>query len=277
MKKTMLAMTMLAIMLGTAACSSGNKDATATTAATEATTEATTAEETSAEADDEEEEDVEEESMTGEVTAVKGDILTVKSDDDDSEKDYDLSKAEITQEFPFAVGDLVEIIYPYETTEDPVPVIALEVMESVIGQNSDPSATGTVTEFTDTTLTLELEDGESYTVNTANAYIVAQDGIAKDKEATVTYIGDLDDDAMAVKVVMEDSYDTAEADLNAFVGKVVQNEESNVVLESSEGDFFTFVSDDIDFSEYSVGDTLQIFYTGTISDKEIAADEVEKR
>ena len=206
-----------------------------------------------------------------------GDILTVRSDDDDSEKNYDLSKAEITQEFPFAEGDLVDIIFPYETTEDPVPVIALEVLESVIGQNADPSATGKVTEITDTTLTLELEEGESYTLSIANAYIVSKEGIKADSEATVTYIGDLDDDAMATKVVTEDSYDTAEAELSAFIGKVAQNEEDNIVLESAEGDFYTFVSDDIDFSAYSTGDTLQIFYTGTITDKEISADKVEKK
>lgn len=275
MKKTTLALAMLTIMLGTAACSSAGKDS-ATTAApsTEASTEAVTETESQ---EEEETEDVEEDSITGEITAIDGDILTVRSDDDDSEKKYDLSKAEITQEFPFAEGDLVDIIFPYETAEDPVPVIALEVLESVIGQNADPSATGKVTEVTDTTLTLELEEEESYTLSIANAYIVAKDGIKTDSEATVTYIGDLDDDAMATKVVMEDSYDTAEAERNAFIGKVAQNEEDNIVLESADGDFYTFVSDDIDFSAYGVGDTLQIFYTGTITDKEILADEVEKK
>ena len=262
MKKTTLAIAMLAIMLGTAACSSTGKD-TATTAApsAEASTEAVTETESQEEEEQGEEEDVEEDSITGEITAIDGDILTVRSDDDDSEKNYDLSKAEITQEFPFAEGDLVDIIFPYETTEDPVPVIALEVLESVIGQNADPSATGKVTEITDTTLTLELEEGESYTLSIANAYIVSKEGIKADSEATVT----------------EDSYDTAEAELSAFIGKVAQNEEDNIVLESAEGDFYTFVSDDIDFSAYSTGDTLQIFYTGTITDKEISADKVEKK
>ena len=270
MKKTTLAIAMLAIMLGTAACSSTGKD-TATTAApsAEASTEAVTETESQEEEEQGEEEDVEEDSITGEITAIDGDILTVRSDDDDSEKNYDLSKAEITQE--------LDIIFPYETTEDPVPVIALEVLESVIGQNADPSATGKVTEITDTTLTLELEEGESYTLSIANAYIVSKEGIKADSEATVTYIGDLDDDAMATKVVTEDSYDTAEAELSAFIGKVAQNEEDNIVLESAEGDFYTFVSDDIDFSAYSTGDTLQIFYTGTITDKEISADKVEKK
>lgn len=273
MKKTWLAMAVLAMALGATACSSDKGGETAATTVAESTTAATQASE-SAETEETEEE-VEEESMTGVITGINGDILTVLSDDDSNEKDYDISKAEVSQEFPFSEGDLVEIMFPYETTEDPVPAISVEVLESVIAQNTDPSATGTVKEADDTTLTLEME-GESYSINIANAYVVAADGIAAGKEATVTYIGDLDDEAMAVKVVMEDSYDTEEAKLNAFVGKVVQSEENNIVLESANEDFYTFVSDDTDFTKYSAGETLRIFYTGTITDKEITADKVEK-
>lgn len=276
MKKTMLAMAIFAIMIGTAACSSKKQDITTTAATTEAASEPVTEEESESAIEDESEE-VEEDFMTGEITAVNGDILTVRSDDDDSEKNYDLSQAEVTQEFPFSEGDLVEITFPYETTKDPIPVIALDVLESVIGMNTDPSATGKITEATDTAITMELEDGESYTISIANAYIVAQNGISVGKEATVTYIGELDDEAMATKVIMEDSYDSAEASLNAFVGKVVQKEENNIVLESAEGDFFTFVSDELDFSEYNNGDTLQIFYTGTVTEKEIPAEKIEKK
>lgn len=273
MKKTWLAMAVLAMALGATACSSDKGGETAATTVAESTTAATQASE-SAETEETEEE-VEEESMTGVITGINGDILTVLSDDDGNEKDYDISKAEVSQEFPFSEGDLVEIMFPYETTEDPVPAISVEVLESVIAQNTDPSATGTVKEADDTTLTLEME-GESYSINIANAYVVAADGIAAGKEATVTYIGDLDDEAMAVKVVMEDSYDTEEAKLNAFVGKVVQSEENNIVLESANEDFYTFVSDDTDFTKYNAGETLRIFYTGTITDKEITADKVEK-
>ena len=45
MKKTILAMAMFAIMLGTAACSSKKQDVTTTAATTEATSESTTEEE----------------------------------------------------------------------------------------------------------------------------------------------------------------------------------------------------------------------------------------
>lgn len=275
MKKTLLTMAILTMVLGASACSS-NKAAETTTAAetTAETTQATEAETTA----EETEEEVEEMSMTGVVTGINGDVLTVLGDDDDTEKNYDLSGAEITREFPFAEGDQVEIIYPDGTTKDPIPAISLEVLESVIAENTDPSATGIITEVGDSTLTFQPEDeDESYTIRTANAYIVAKDGIAPDKEATITYIGDLDDDAMATKVVMEDSYDTAESDLFAFIGKVDQVGEDNIVLISAYDEYFTFVAEDIDFSQYSAGDTLQIYYTGTLTDKTITAEDVEKK
>jgi hypothetical protein len=218
---------------------------------------------------------VEEVSMTGVITAIDDKILTVKSDDDDSEKKYDLSKAEVNQEFPFAEGDLVEIMYPYETTADPVPVISLEVLESVLAENTDPSATGIVKEASDTALTLELEDGESYTIAIANAYIIADNGITAGKEATVTFIGDLDDEPMATKVVMADSYSNSDAERNAFIGKVAQIEEGSIVLQSASGEYFTFVSEDLDFSSKKVGDTVRVFYTGTVTGKSIAAEEIE--
>lgn len=273
MKKKLLMTTIMVLALGITACSSKKEEPTTAPAA-----ETTAAESTEApEETTEEEEDIEEDYMTGEITGINDTTLTVKNDEDGTEKNYDISEAEITQEFPFAEGDLVEITFPAETTEDPVPVIALEVMESIIGQNTDPSAEGTVTESTADTITLEMEDGESYTLTTSNAYIVAENGITAGQKATVTYIGDLDDDAMAVKVVMEDSYNTPEADINAFIGTVAQVEDDHIVLESAEGDFYTFVSDSIDFSQYEEDQTLQITYTGSIAAKEIPAlDIVEK-
>lgn len=129
------------------------------------------------------------------------------------------------------------------------------------------------------TLTLKMEDDTTYTFNTSNAYVVAKNGILVDQKATVTYIGDAEDtdpSPLAVKVVMEDSYNTPEAELNAFSGEVAQIEEDSIVLESADGDFYTFVSDDLDFSSYKTGDTLQIFYTGTITEKAIPATRIVK-
>lgn len=275
MKKKLLITTMLVLALSATACS---KKAEETTAAPETTTtEAVTTEAATEESTEEEE--VEEDYMSGLITKFTDTILTIKNDDDETEKDYDISDAEVIQEFPFAEGDWVEITFPAETTETPVPVIRVEVLDSVIAATTAPSVEGTVEDATMNTLTLKLEDGESYTFTTSNAYVVGKNGITVDKKATVTFIGEVEDtdpNPLAVKIVMEDSYNTPEAELNAFRGEVVQIEEDSIVLESADGDFYTFVSDDIDFSSYKKGDTLQIFYTGMITEKAIPATKIVK-
>lgn len=276
MKKKLLITTMLVLALSATACS---KKVDETTAAPETTTEAATTEATTAAAETAEEEDVEEDYMSGVITKFTDTLLTIKSDDDGTEKDYDISKAEVVQEFPFAEGDWVEVSFPAETTENPVPAIHVEVMESVIAATTDQSVEGTVEDATMNTLTLKVEDGTSYSFTTSNAYVVGKDGIRVDQKATVTYIGDVEDtdpNPLAVKIVMEDSYNTPEAELNAFSGEVAQIEEDSIVLESADGDFYTFVSEDLDFSSYKVGDNVQIFYTGTITEKAIPATRIVK-
>lgn len=275
MKKKVLVTLVLALSLSAAtACSkkAGETAPTTTEAATEAPTGETTEEETEAE--------IEETSMTGVIVSFTDTVLTVKDDSDDTEKEFDYSKAEVTREFPFSEGDEIEIIYADGTAENPIPAISVEVYTSVIGENSDPYVEGTVKDATTNTITLELENGESYTFGKTNAYIVAKDGILADKKATVTYIGDIDDTdpvPLAVKVVMEDSYGSADADKFAFIGKVAIIEDESIVLQAEDGDFYTFVSDEHDFSDYSVGDKLQITYTGTITAKEIPAVKVVKK
>lgn len=275
MKKKLLITTMLVLALSATACS---KKVDETTAAPETTTEAAT-EATTTAPETTEEEDVEEDYMSGVITKFTDTILTIKNDDDGTEKDYDISKAEVVQEFPFAEGDWVEVSFPAETTEDPVPAIHVEVMESVIAATTDQSIEGTVEDATMNTLTLKVEDGTSYSFTTSNAYVVGKDGIRVDQKATVTFIGDVEDtdpNPLAVKIVMEDSYNTPEAELNAFTGEVAQIEEDSIVLESADGDFYTFVSEDLDLSSYKVGDTVQVFYTGTITEKAIPATRIVK-
>lgn len=276
MKKKLLITTMLVLALSATACS---KKVDETTAAPETTTEAATTEATTAAVETTEEEDVEEDYMSGVITKFTDTLLTIKNDDDGTEKDYDISKAEVVQEFPFAEGDWVEVSFPAETTEDPVPAIHVEVMESVIAATTDQSVEGTVEDATMNTLTLKVEDGTSYSFTTSNAYVVGKDGIRVDQKATVTYIGDVEDtdpNPLAVKIVMEDSYNTPEAELNAFSGEVAQIEEESIVLESADGDFYTFVAEDLDLSSYKVGDTVQVFYTGTITEKAIPATRIVK-
>ena len=260
MKKALLITAIAAVSISAAACSS--KKAAETTAAPAETT--TTAAETSSEAE------AEEDYTSG--------VLTVKDDYDDQERKYDISKAEVTKDFPLSEGDWVDLTVPANTTEDPIPAIAMEVTASMLEQSMDPVADGTVKDVASDSMTLEV-DGEDYKVLTGNAYVVGKDGIQTGAAAEVTYLGDLDDEPLAIKIVMDDAKDTDEAQINAFVGKVAQLGEDgdHIVLEAQTGDFFTFVSDSIDLSQYAEGDTLQIQYDGSINDKEIKAVKITKK
>lgn len=270
MKKTLLITTILALAIGATACSK-KADTETTAVTTEATTEAVT----EAATEESTEEEIEEDFMSGIITAIDGDILTVKNDDGGTEAKYDISNAEVNNDFPLSEGDWLDITFQAETSADPIPVILVEVLSSIIGENTDPSVEGKIVDATTNTLTLEV-DGEQYNMLKTNAYVVAKDGITVDKNATVTYLGDLDDEPMVLKIVMEDSYGTPEAEINAFVGNVAQigEEGDNIVLESENGDFFTFVSDDIDFTAYEEGQTLEIQYNGSSGAKEIDAVKV---
>lgn len=105
MKKALLITAIAAVSISAAACSS--KKAAETTAAP---AETTAAEETS-------ETDVEEDYTSGIITAIDGDIITVKDDYDEQERKYDLSGAEVTKEFPLSWGDWVDLTFPAGTTE----------------------------------------------------------------------------------------------------------------------------------------------------------------
>lgn len=265
MKKALLITAIAAVSISAAACS---KKAEETTAAPAETTVA----ETTTEAE------VEEDYTSGVITAIDGDVLTIKDDYDSQERKYDISGAEVTKEFELSVGDWVDLTVPADSKDDPIPAIALEVTSSMLEQTTDPVAEGTVKEVASDSMTLEV-DGEEYKILTGNAYVVGKDGIQADADASVTYLGDLDDEPLAIKIVMDDAKDSDEAKINAFVGKVAQIGEDgdHIVLEAQTGDFFTFVSADTDFSQYSEGDTLQIQYDGSINDKEISAVKVTKK
>ena len=266
MKKALLITAIAAVSISAAACSS-KKPAETTAAPVETTAAETT---TAAEPN--------EDYTSGIITAIDGDVLTVKDDYDDEERKYDISGADVTNEFPLTEGDWVDITFQADSTEDPVLAIAVEVTSSVLEQTMDPVAEGTIKEVASDTMTLEV-DGEEYKILTGNAYVVGKDGIKADADAEVTYLGDLDDEPLAIKIVMADAKDSDDAKINAFVGKVAQIGEDgdHIVLEAQTGDFFTFVSDDTDFSQYAEGDTLQIQYDGSINDKEIQVVKITKK
>lgn len=267
-KKTLLLAAIAVLSISVAACSKKEESAPATTAA-----------ETSAEASTEASSEAPaEEYMSGLISKIDGDVLTIKNDEDGSERTYTIADAKLIHEFPLAEGDWVDITLPEGADAEPIPVLALEVTLSMIEQNSDPVAEGKITEVSEHTIVFEA-DGEEYTLNTSNAYIVGEKGIQADLQCKISYLGFLDDDPIVTKIVMEDSYDTPEAQINAFIGTVVQvgpNGDS-IVLETAAGDFFTFVSGDIDFSAYKEGQTVQITYDGSIGSKEIAATAITKK
>ena len=93
MKKALLITAIAAVSISAAACSS-KKTAETTAAPVE-----TTAAETTTEAE------TNEDYTSGIITAIDGDVLTVKDDYDDEERKYDISGADVTNEFPLTEGD----------------------------------------------------------------------------------------------------------------------------------------------------------------------------
>jgi hypothetical protein len=262
MKKHVLILSLLAFSLAAAGCSKKAEETVATTAVE-------TVEETTTEEDDEEEE-LEEDSLGGSITAIDGDTITVKDDSSDSEIRFDISDAEITKQFDLTEGDYVYVEY-YVEEKDPLTAILLEVEDSVLAQTMDPVVEGTVVETADASITLNV-DGEDWTFATGNAYIVADNGVNAGEEASVTYIGDFDDEPMAVKVVMADSADSDAAQKNALIGELAEVDEENgfIVLMTDNEDYYTFLSED-DLEQYSEGQTVQVFYEGSIASKDIEA------
>lgn len=282
MKKHLLAIALLSVSVGLAACTS-NKPVETTEATTESTTEAESVEvsatvETS-ESAAESTEAFDLQYTEGEITAIDGDQITVNDEFEEVTLKFDLSDAKITKTFPLSVGDYVEVAYPENAEGDVIKAEQLEVIDSVLASSEEPMLIGTVTEAGTGTLTIETEDGETYQFETANAYVVAAKGVEAGKEVQVNYLGDagFDDALTATKIVTEDSYDDPKAKINAFVGTVDSVEEHGLVLVSSSGDYYTFVSPNLDFTQFEPGQTVQVTYTGSLAGKEISAEAVEKK
>ncbi len=267
MKKNILIFA--ALLLGVAVlggCSRGNN----AQAEPETTVAETTAAETEAE---EEEEEPEEDSLTGTVIKMDGDEVTVESYDDGNEYRFDISGAEITRQYPLSEGDEVYVEY-YTGNLNPKTAIVYEVEEPYLAAFMDPYLTGTVLDTAANSVTILTDDDNEYTFYTPNAYIVTDDGINPGVNIEITYIGEPDDDPYAIKVVTEECFDTPEAEKNGFVGNVAEVGDDQIILLSEDEDYFTFVSDDLDFDDYDEGDKVLVIYDGLITDKEIPALEI---
>lgn len=270
-KRKLLAVMFITMALGMTACS---KKTDVETSAQAASTEATTAE-TTAETESEtetESEVVDEDYVDGTITAISGKIITVKNDEDEKETKYDLTDAQVNNEFDLTEGDWVEVIFAEGATGDVIPAIRLEVLTSILEESMDASITGTIEEASADTIKIKDEAGESFDISIVNAYVVSKDGVKQGIEATVTYLGDLGDEEtlpMGIKIVTEDSYDSDEAKLNAISGTVSQVFEGVLTLELADGSQFNFNSEDgsVDINTFKSGDTVTFTYEGSLAAK----------
>ncbi len=263
MKKKVL--TFAALFLAAAmltACSGGSKE----------TEPETTVEETEATTEAVEEEEPELDSLNGTVTKINGDEVTVLNSDDDNEYRFDISEAEIIRQYPLSEGDGVYVEY-IAGNLNPKTATIYEVEEPYLASTMDPNLEGTVTDVDDDneTVTIETDDGNEYTFFTADAYIVTESGVKTGTTVEITYLGDPDDDPYAIKIVTEDSFGSPDAEKNGLVGTVAEIADGQIVLISGDDDYFTFVSDTINFDNYDEGDRVLIIYSGLITDKEIPA------
>lgn len=278
MKKFALAAAVIVLSFAAAGCSGKKQEepsegtqTSASESLTAGTGETTASPTETAGKDDEE--DYEEDYVSGIITAVDGEVITVKNNDDGSEASYDISDAEVFRQFDLTAGDSVYVEY-IVGEKDPLTALTLEVGESVLEQTMDPIVEGKVTEVDGESITIQTEDGKEYSLRTGNAYVVSENEIAAGPSAQITYIGELDDEPLAIKIVMEDSFGTPEAQVNGFVGTVDQIDGSMIVLLSIDDDYYNFIADGIDLSSFQEGDVVQVIYEGKLTDKAVAVSEV---
>ncbi len=274
MKKQYLAVAFLAVALGLTACSSKKADTETTTAQAVESTEAASSE------------TIEEEYYYGYVSLVEDKIITVTDDEGNIAK-FDVTDAQITGADQIGEGDEVEVGYTGELSEDVTKSTSVDIMTSAAEEareeetaDDDLIIEGTIESADDKTITLKTDAG-SYTLNSIIAQKVTKDGIKAGAEAEVTYYGDLedpDDQAVATRIITADAKDSDEAQKKTLTGTVAEVESDYIVLDTADPDntLFSFVGEEGMFDGINVGDTVTVIYDGTLTDKMIAAQGVEK-
>jgi hypothetical protein len=274
MKKQYLAVAFLAVALGLTACSSKKADTETTTAQAVESTEAASSE------------TIEEEYYYGYVSLVEDKIITVTDDEGNIAK-FDVTDAQITGTDQIGEGDEVEVGYTGELSEDVTKSTSVDIMTSAAEEareeetaDDDLIIEGTIESADDKTITLKTDAG-SYTLNSIIAQKVTKDGIKAGAEAEVTYYGDLedpDDQAVATRIITADAKDSDEAQKKTLTGTAAEVESDYIVLDTADPDntLFSFVGEEGMFDGINVGDTVTVIYDGTLTDKMIAAQGVEK-
>lgn len=288
MKKHYLAIAVLALALGMTACSSKKAEETTaagttavqtTEAAAETTAAETAAETTAADAQSESEE--EEDYFYGYVKEIKDKIVTVE-DDAGKQVRFEISGAEFSDDGELGVGDEVEVTFYGELKADVTKAVYVDIVTSAAKEAAEAAAAeedlivyGTIEKVDGGQLTLKTDEGV-YTFDMTIAQQVTKGGINAGTEAEVTYYGDLDDvdePAMATRIVTEDAIDSADADIYALTGKVVEISDNAVVLETADRNksLFAFVGKKGMFDSLKEGDTATVIYEGTLTGRTIQA------
>ena len=275
MKKQYLAVAFLAVALGLTACSSKKADTETTTVqAAESTEDASS------------DEEVEEEYYYGFVSLVEDKVITV-SDDEGKTAKFDITDAKLIDADAVGEGDEVNVGYTGELSDDVTKATSVEVMTSAAevareeeAAEEDLVVEGTIESADDKTITLKNDDG-TYTLNAIIAQKVTKDGIKAGVTAEVTYYGDLedpDDPAVATRIVTEDAMDSEEAQKKTLTGTAAEVESDHIVLDTADPDntYFSFVGTEGMFDGINVGDKVTVIYDGTLTDKMIAAEGIEK-
>lgn len=275
MKKQYLAVAFLAVALGLTACSSKKAD-----------TETTTVQAAESTADASSDEEVEEEYYYGFVSLVEDKVITV-SDDEGKTAKFDITDAKLIDADAVGEGDEVNVGYAGELSGDVTKATSVEVMTSAAevareeeADEEDLVVEGTIESADDKTITLKNDEG-TYTLNAIIAQKVTKDGIKAGVTAEVTYYGDLedpDDPAVATRIVTEDAMDSEEAQKKTLTGTAAEVESDHIVLDTADPDntYFSFVGTEGMFDGINVGDKVTVIYDGTLTDKMIAAEGIEK-
>ncbi len=275
MKKQYLAVAFLAVALGLTACSSKKAD-----------TETTTVQAAESTADASSDEEIEEEYYYGFVSLVEDKVITV-SDDEGKTAKFDITDAKLIDADTVGEGDEVNVGYAGELSDDVTKATSVEVMTSAAevareeeAAEEDLVVEGTIESADDKTITLKNDEG-TYTLNAIIAQKVTKDGIKAGVTAEVTYYGDLedpDDPAVATRIVTEDAMDSEEAQKKTLTGTAAEVESDHIVLDTADPDntYFSFVGTEGMFDGINVGDKVTVIYDGTLTDKMIAAEGIEK-
>ncbi len=275
MKKQYLAVAFLAVALGLTACSSKKAD-----------TETTAVQAAESTADTSSDEEADEEYYYGFVSLVEDKVITVADNEGNSAK-FDITDAELTDADAVGEGDEVNVSYTGELSDDVTKATAVEVMTSAAevakeeeAEAEDLVVEGTIESADDKTITLKNEEG-TYTLNAIIAQKVTKDGIKAGVTAEVTYYGDLedpDDPAVATRIVTEDAMDSDEAEKKTLTGTAAEVETDHIVLDTADPDntFFSFVGTEGMFDGINTGDKVTVIYEGSLTEKMIPAQGVEK-